>query len=312
MMIGLPSVVAQSIYLLIITLLAPASLRRARWVLRSPRVAIAVWQALSAAWLVSLAMLGLTLAQPELERLAWPDGQPGFTTGQSIIAALGVGLAVATIARAGYVTVRELVLARRRRRSHALALDLAAKPADALGATIIEHHTPAVYSLPAPDRRKTVVVSTGALRVLSDQQLAAVVAHERGHLRHHHHLVIAIAGALSLAFPRVPLLYHAREEIEILAEMDADDHARREHPSDTLADALLALATARTPEPALGAAGHTVTNRLRRMLAARTPLPRPARLAGLTTAAGAVVLPVGLSCTTTFAAIGIVAGRLLS
>ena len=40
MMIGLPSIIAQSVYLVIISLLVPASLRRARWVLRSPRVAM--------------------------------------------------------------------------------------------------------------------------------------------------------------------------------------------------------------------------------------------------------------------------------
>lgn len=280
--------------------------------LRAPRMAIALWQALSAAWLVSLVMLGLTLAQPELEHLAWPQGQPGITARQLILAAVGVAIAAGTVTRAGYLTIRELAWARRQRRSHALALGLAGISADALGATIIDHHTPAVYSLPAPDRRRTVVVSTGAQRLLSDQQLAAVVAHERGHLRHHHHLVIAIAGALNIAFPRVPLLDHARQEIEILAEMEADDHARRDHTSDTLASALVALATARTPEPALGAAGHTVTSRLRRMLASNAPLPRPARLAALTSAAGAVALPVGLSCTATVAAAAVVAGQVLS
>lgn len=135
---------------------------------------------------------------------------------------------------------------------------------------------------------------------------------ERGHLSHHDHQVIAVAGALDLAFPGVPLLRDARREIEILAEMAADDHARQSHGGDVLAAALLALATAPTPEHALGARGHTVTTRLQRMLGMTRPLARSARFATLTSAAAAITLPVGLSCTTMFAATAVIAGRFLS
>jgi Zn-dependent protease with chaperone function len=312
MMIGLPSVIAQSIYVVILGLLVPAILRRARWVLRAPRTAVRLWQAVSAAWLASLVMLGLTFAQRLLERLAWPQDQPPMTARELILAALGLGLAAAIIARASYVVARELAWARRQRRSHLRALELAGQPAEGLNATFIDHDTPAVYSLPAPDARKAVIVSTGALHLLSDEELAAVVAHERGHLRHHDHLVTAIAGALHLAFPCVPLLRHARHEIEILAEMAADDHARRDHGTDALASALLALATARSPLHALGAAEHSVADRLRRMLAATKPLPRLTRVGTGTSAAAALALPVGLSCTTVFAAAAVVVGRLFT
>ena len=312
MMIGLQSIIAQSVYLVILGALAPKLLRRAQWVLRAPRLAIALWQALSAAWLASLVILGLTLAQRLLERLAWPQEQSPNTARELIIAAAGLGLAVAVIARASYVVARELAWARRQRRSHLLALELAGQPADGLDATIIDHDTPAVYSLPAPHAPKTIIVSTGALGILSDEELAAVVAHERGHLRHHDHLVTAIAGALHLAFPRVPLLRDARHEIEILAEMAADDHARRDHSTDALASALLALAAARTPQHMLGAAGHSVADRLRRMLASTKPLPNRTRIGAVATAATALTLPVGLSCTTMLAAVAIVASRLLS
>jgi hypothetical protein len=312
MMIGLPSIVAQSVYLVILGVLAPTVLRRAQWVLRAPRLAIVLWQALSAAWLVSLVILGLTLAQRLIERTAWPQGQPAVSARELISAAVGLGLAASVIGRASYVIARELAWARRMRRSHLLALGLAGQPADGQDATVVDHDTPAVYSLPAPDARHTVVVSTGALHLLTGEELAAVIAHERGHLRHRHHLVTGIAGALQLAFPRVPLLRHARNEIEILAEMAADDHARREHSGDVLAAALLVLANARTPQHALGATGHSVTDRLRRMLAATKPMPKLTRLGTVATAATALTLPVGLSCTTAFAAVAVVAGRLLS
>jgi len=287
-------------------------LSRGRWVLRAPRLAIWLWQALSAAWLVSLMVLGLTLAERLLERLAWPQDQPPVTTRELALFVVGLGLACAIIARTGYVISRELAWSRRERRSHLLALRLAGQPADGLDATVVDHDIPAVYSLPAPDARHAVIVSTGALRLLTDEELAAVVAHERGHLRHHDHLVTAIAGALQLAFPRVPLLRNARHEIEILTEMAADDHARHEHSSDALAAALLALATARTPQHALGAAEHSVTDRLRRMLTSTKPLPKLTRISALATAATALTLPVGLSCTTAFAAVVVIAGRLFS
>jgi Zn-dependent protease with chaperone function len=312
MMIGLQSIVAQSVYLVILGVLVPMILRRAQWVLRAPRLAIALWQALSAAWLVSLVMLGLTLAQRLLERMAWPQDQPPNTTRELLIASAGIGLAAAIVARASYVIARELAWVRRQRRSHMFALELAGQPDDGSDVTVIDSDIAAVYSVPAPNAPKTIIVSTGALHILSSDELAAVVAHERGHLRHHDHLVTAIAGALHLAFPRVPLLRDARHEIELLAEMAADDHARRDHSPDALASALLALATVRTPRHALGAAEHSVTDRLRRMLASTKPLPNLPRIGTVATAATALTLPVGLSCTTMLAAVAVVTGRLMS
>jgi Zn-dependent protease with chaperone function len=312
MTIGLQSIIAQGVYLVILGVLAPVILRRAQWVLRAPRLAIALWQALSAAWLVSLVILGLTLAQRLLERMAWPQDQPPNTTRELIIAAAGLGLAAAIVARASYVIARELAWVRRQQRSHMFALELAGQPADGPDVTVIDNDIPAVYSVPAPNAPKTIIVSTSALHILSSDELAAVVAHERGHLRHHDHFVTAIAGALHLAFPRVPLLRDARHEIEILAEMAADDHARRDHSTDALASALLALATARTPQHALGAADHSVADRLRRLLASTKPLPNLPRIGTVATAATALTLPIGLSCTTMLAAVAVVAGRLLS
>jgi hypothetical protein len=312
MLIGLPSIVALTLYLATLTVVVPGSLSGAGWVLRAPRLAIAVWQALSAAWLVSLVLLGMTLAQRMLERWAWPQGQPGVTSRDLVLATVGLALVSAVIGRGGYVVARELIATRRRRRSHLSALRLAGTEDPALRATILDSDVPAVYSLPIPRRRGMIVISDGARCVLSDEQLGAVVAHERGHLRHHHHRSIVIAGALALAFPRVPLLRRARQEIEILIEMAADDHSRREHPSGLLASALLALAEGRTPEHALGAAGHTVTTRLRRLLASNAPLNRPARLATITSAASAITLPAALSCTTVFTAVAVVVGRLSS
>jgi Zn-dependent protease with chaperone function len=311
-MIGFPGLGLLTAYTLVLSFAAPAILRRSGWVLRAPRLAIALWQALSTAWLLSLGLIGLTLAGPLLEHLAWPAEQPAVTTAAVIGAMAGAVLATSIIARGGYVLARELARCRRERRSHAHGLAVAGELSDRLDATILDHPAPAVYCVPGPDRRGAVVVSTGALALLSDTELAAVVAHEHGHLQHHHHRVTAIAGALALAFPFAPLLRAGRREIEILAEMAADDHACRHHNPHALATALLALARAHAPEYALGAAGHNVASRLERMLRPRRPLWAPSRLAPAVSAVCVVTLPVGLACTSVIAAATAVVGRLLS
>jgi Zn-dependent protease with chaperone function len=68
--------------------------------------------------------------------------------------------------------------------------------------TVIDHEAPAVYCLPG--RHGRVVVATAALRALDDERLAAVLAHERAHLRQRHHLLRATAEALAVALPFVP------------------------------------------------------------------------------------------------------------
>lgn len=311
-MTGFPGLATLTAYALVLSFLAPAILRRARWVIRAPRLAILLWQALSAAWLLSLGLIGLTLAGPLLEHLAWPAEHPVVSTADLISAIAGVALAILIVGRAGYVLARELAWGRRERRSHANGLALAAEPSDRLDATILDHPAPAVYCVPGPDHRGVVVVSTGALQLLSDTELAAVIAHEHGHLHLHHHHVTAIAGALALAFPFAPLLVAARHEIELLAEMAADDHAQCDHDPHALATALLTLAKAHPPEYALGAAGHDVTSRLERMLRPSRALRAPTRLAPAATAACAITLPIGLACTTVFAAATALAGRLLT
>jgi hypothetical protein len=124
--------------------------------------------------------------------------------------------------------------------------------------------------------------------------------------------VTAIAAALALAFPFAPLLRAAHDEIDILAEMAADDHARLHQDPEALATALVTLARARSPGYALGATGHNLTSRLERMLRPTRSLWAPTRAAPAATAACAITLPIGLACTTVFAAATLLVGRLLT
>jgi hypothetical protein len=134
-MIGFPGLAPLTAYALVLSLIAPAILRRARWVIRAPRLAIVLWQALSAAWLLSLGLIGLTLAGPLLEHVAWPAQQPLVTTADLIGAITGGALAMSIIVRAGHVVTRELARCRHEQRSHAQALALAGESTDIFATT---------------------------------------------------------------------------------------------------------------------------------------------------------------------------------
>jgi Zn-dependent protease with chaperone function len=96
------------------------------------------------------------------------------------------------------------------------------------------------------------VVSSGALRLLDDEQLTAALAHERAHMDQRHDLLLAWSHGLSKAFPKLRLFSRAHEETVRLVELLADDTAARSVERLTLAEALLNLAGAATPPSPCG------------------------------------------------------------
>lgn len=283
-------------YAAVLGVVAPIALRRAAWVTRAPRLAVGMWLALSASWLLSLALAGLAMTTPWLQG-ATPSRA---SAAGELMALAGATLAVGVVAMAGLAVGRELMRTRAVQRAHADALARVGRAAPELGAVIVDDDTPAAYCLRGG--RSRVVITTGALRLLDHDQLRAVLAHERAHLRERHHAASTIASGLGRTFPLVPLLNRARHEIATLTEMAADDVASRRHGATTLAAALLRFAGANVPEGArlpaatLGAGDHAVVQRVTRMLDPPRPLGRTARMAGTATAAAAVALPVGLAC----------------
>jgi len=71
------------------------------------------------------------------------------------------------------------------------------------------------------------VLTTGALAVLNPGQLRVVLDHERAHLAGRHHLLLAVTRSLAAVAPVVPLFARGTSEVARLAEMRADDVARR-------------------------------------------------------------------------------------
>ena len=274
-------------------LLAPAALR-GTWAARSPRLAISLWLVLPTSWMVAVVLAVLAATAPSW--LTWlgppPGGQalPAGPPGGAVAAVAGLLLAAAVVLRAGWFVAGELARSRRGWRAHATLVAAAGRPCPEPGVIVLDEDAPAAYCMPCG--RYRVVVSAGALAVLGTEQLQAVLAHERAHLRCRHHLMLAVAAALARAFPGVPLLAQAGPQLGVLAEMAADDAAARRHDPDHLAAALVILARAGTHPPALAVGGPAAIARIQRLLA--PPRQRQARRARLA-ATAALLLPAAIA-----------------
>ncbi|MEW2401250.1 M56 family metallopeptidase [Streptomyces sp. NPDC046862] len=291
------TVVALAGYAVLVGAAAPSLLSRARWAHRAPALAVAAWQALMTTFVVAtaLAVYHLAIAGKHvhdgfvglLTACGLITGAParGATPTLSDILAL-VAPAVIVLLPLGWF-VRCAWRAHRARRRHLDLLTLVGEPAPEYGATVVDHDTPAVYCLPGRFRR--VVVTRGALDALSEEQLRAVLEHERAHIHGRHDLLRLWADAFSRAFPGLPLSRHAREQTALLVEMIADDRALRFHRREALATAMYEVAAGQVPQVALGAGGTGALIRLRRVL---TPQPRPHRATRLGVVAATVAAPL--------------------
>jgi len=116
--------------------------------------------------------------------------------------------------------------------------------------------------------------------------------------------VLATAAFAERALPELPLLRDLTGRVRRLLEMHADELAARTHDPETLASALVAVATARprpatssTPSAVLAAADTDATARIRRLLvppATLSPRRRRALRAGVA-AIGFIPLLVALT-----------------
>jgi Zn-dependent protease with chaperone function len=281
--------------------LAP-TLLRGPWATRSPGLAIGLWLAVSVSWVAAVMLAVLAATAPvQLTWLGSPGGGWALLAGQAapagrVIAVAGLVAAASVVLRAAGCVAQEVHHDRRGRREHAFMVAAVGRPGCEPGVVVLEHSAPTVYCLPFGQYR--IVISASALSVLTPVQVRAVLAHERAHLRCHHHLVLALAIAMGRAFPGVPLLTQAPSQVAVLAEMAADDAAVRRHSRDDLAAALVVLACAATRPAVLAVGGLAAAARLQRILAPqqpRTGLARLAAVTGLIPAATIACLPLVLA-----------------
>jgi Zn-dependent protease with chaperone function len=163
---------------------------------------------------------------------------------------------------------------RDRRRHRALLSLLAHGDPKVPGALVVDHPAAAAYCVPG--LRSRIVISAGAIDLLDQAELAAVLAHERAHARERHDLVLLPFTALCRAFPWSGSAQRAYGAVALLIEMLADDHALRHRPARELVTALIrvgAAGPAGAPAGTLAVAGRHPATPER---GPATPDPRPA------------------------------------
>jgi Zn-dependent protease with chaperone function len=282
---------------------AALALASARWPRRSPAAAIVLWQALGLGWgLAAVGTLaGLGSANPRSgvagDVLALGDsalrGQAPRVSGLRLLA-LAAGLVLLTLLC--WILLDAVATVLRERRRHRLLLSLLAHGDPKVpGALVVDHPAAAAYCVPG--LRSKIVVSAGTLDLLDQAELAAVLAHERAHLRERHDLVLLPFTALLRAFRWTGVAREANAAVGLLVEMLADDRALRHRPARELATALLRVGAAggvHAPTGALAADGGEVAARVSRLLRPAPRLPLPVLALIGVAAAGTVAVPVAL------------------
>jgi Zn-dependent protease with chaperone function len=291
---------------------AASMLAHAQWPRRSPAAGIVLWQGLGLGWGLATvgALLGIGaagdgsgVAGGALARLDAVTGkmarQPALTFLTVLqLACLVAGLTLLAVLCWILVAASAGVIRARERQRTLLSL-LAHGDPKVPGALVVDHPAAAAYCLPG--LRSTIVLSAGVLDLLDDHELAAVLAHERAHLRERHDLVLLPFSALLRAFRWAAVARQAQRAVALLVEMHADDRALRHRPARELATALLRVGAAgggAIPSGALAAADSAaecdVTARVIRILRPRPGLSPAARALAALTAAAAVGVPAVL------------------
>jgi len=256
---------------------APRLMARRTTFRRAPRAALVVWQCVSLAAVLAALAVGPAL----LPRTA------GVTLGHGLIAvgALAVAVSAGMLARLMYAGHRVGARLRSVRRRHRQLVDLLGMPVGtaplAVGpgarrprqgsVRVLEHPTPTAYCLPG--LRQRVVLTQGTLEELPPDELAAVLAHERAHLRARHDLILEFFTVLHTAVPAFARSEQALAEVRLLVEVLADRAAVRVGGVLPVGRALVALARGSHPDAALAAGGRSAMARMDLLAQAEPPSP---------------------------------------
>jgi hypothetical protein len=174
----------------------------------------------------------------------------------------------------------------RARRRHRDLLDVLATPwPDSPGTRVLDHPQPVAYCLPG--RSSRLVVSAGVLEALEPEEVWAVLAHERSHLRERHDLVVLPFVAWGATAPFVRGMECAQIAVAELIEMRADDVASCKSEPHELVGALKTVGGS-APAAALSSFTDALDARIERISSHPRPLPWIAR-AGVRLGAVALV-----------------------
>ncbi len=266
-----------------------------------PQVSLVTWLALVCGTAISLAVSVVLVLLPghgparrvvTLVHHCWAALRAGSAPRlEEVAGLLGVLLVVVASVRCAIGVVRQ---SRHRKDLHYRHLDLLrvlGREGDRYPTLWLDVSHPVAYSVAG--RPHLVVASDGLRQTLPSDAVAAVLAHERAHLRGRHHMLVGLAEALAGAFRWLPLMRCSPDFVRTAAELSADSVAARSHGCDAVRAALLGMSAQGTPGSALGMARDGIELRLTVLSAsygARRPLARTCR-SGFSGAA-AVTLPL--------------------
>ncbi|SMY11640.1 M56 family metallopeptidase [Brevibacterium jeotgali] len=239
-----------------------------------PRTAIAAVAVGGAAWVLALISVGPVLT--------WSVTGPGLVPGAAgevcrqclaatnpfseqpvpvgIPSAVLIGASALTIAVIAASLLRELVVLIPRACRSARADLRATSCVAGVRVRVDEDRTAFAYALPA--RCGGIVVSRGAVDLLDEEELRAVVAHEAIHVEHRHHLIAALARGTAAPLRWIPFIATCERTVLDLLEIDADAGALRTVGTGALVSALVKLQEAerpRAPEAAGASAVETAS-----------------------------------------------------
>jgi Zn-dependent protease with chaperone function len=296
------------------TTVAVASLlATARWPCRAPAAGILLWQALGLGWgLATVGALAAVAARPGhvgvlggvMSFASRAVSQPATPAWLPIVwialRLMSLTMAVTLLTLLLWVLAAACTVMLRTRRRHRALLSLLARGDPKVpGALVLDHPAAAAYCVPG--LRARIVVSVGTLDLLDQAELAALLAHERAHVRERHDLVLLPFTALCRAFPRSAVAVQAHQAVALLVEMLADDRARRTRPARELATALMRFGVAGASAPPSGALAAVdgggqgeVAARVARLLEPQPGLSRPLWIGVCASAALLVVVPAAL------------------
>lgn len=253
--------------------------------MRRPRIDLGAeawfWATVAAAALPAAGFIGLVLAfarsaPPQTSALRacvlWMQGHAG----QGLLALLIIAMAAPAVAVAASA-VRRVRATRRWLR----LLDVLEAPAWGQGAWRRVEDSglagraqlvdlPLVGSWAVGLWRPRVVLTTGLLKALTDDELAAVLDHEVHHLRRRDPLKALLAHALRDGVGWIPAVTASAATYALHCELAADNAALRRSPAATLRRALLKCERGRQGGPAAGifkVAAPSFTNSRRARLA---------------------------------------------
>lgn len=233
----------------------------------------------------------------------WSSIQHGSSPETEEFGGLVGVIVLATLAvRLTTVGVRGVRRRARTRGDHLATLRLAGRSDGGSPATVwLPHERPLAFSVGG--RRGVIVATEGLHRHLGGESVAAVLAHERAHLRGRHHQLLAVADALRAAFPIVPLFQQAPVALRELVEIAADVTATRTHGPAAVRAALVCVSGLGAPGTALAMARDAVPLRLARLNRGTRP-PNRARRVASCGAAGltAALFPFAVAATVVIAA----------